>query len=447
MFDGMKRRGAVETTLVLAVALSCFPAALPASASATDAIPNCANSKRIQNLPVFAIALSARGNVCWEAPLAVPALGEHTAAPPVAASGSAFLDSDGRLRAVSLAAGRQEWTWTSGSPAAIALLPIEGATVVVDDARSTYGIAPQSGHVKWRLAAPTGNGEGPIPAGNAAVMWTEASGAIRQVVKVTDGRIRWQRPVSAGPAASGGSLVQVESYYPAVVGNVAISTLTGGGLQAVNLQTGRELWSSAGPALSATAAGHLVLLTSAPNPAAAYDVQATAVDPATGHQLWQYGPFDPGGVSFVEVDGALLYENVGTTNPTLARIDPTTGQNLWSVPTYPNREVAANGGLVGLEQGGSILIARNLATGAVKWQVPTHITTLDANAQLLVVQGAAGADLVVENGGELAAFSATDGESAWTVALPASTAVDGIVATDGGLVVQVSGDQYAVGGH
>jgi hypothetical protein len=66
----------------------------PGPAGATS-IPDCPSSEPVRDLPVFAIAVSALGHVCWQVPLTEPEEDSHTFAAPLISGASAFFDADG----------------------------------------------------------------------------------------------------------------------------------------------------------------------------------------------------------------------------------------------------------------------------------------------------------------------------------------------------------------
>ncbi len=396
-------------------------------------------------MPVSAIALSARGRVCWQVPLTVPKEGTHTSNEPVTKGGTAFFSTDGEVRAVAVATGRRSWTWSSGSAERRLKVhsAVDGMVVVTKD-QSLVGLNESTGALRWEQPWPLGVGSSPRPTGDGGMLFSLFSGEVSQVVDSTSGRIRWQgrQAPMLGPGATP---VAAVLSGPAIVGDAVVSTLTSGGAAAVSLRSGSELWRSAGPFSQATAAGGVVVLTPPPGPAGAYEVQATAVDPASGRPLWQTAPFEPGGTSFSEAAGALVFGDFSRL-PTLARLDPMTGTDVWRMVTRPWRTVAAGDRLVGVEsgQGTTTVVSRDLATGAVRWETPAPFSVQNTNFQLLPVQSEGGDVIVLVVGRDLTAFESTTGAVAWTFTLPGSALLDGITAADGGLMLQASGCEYRV---
>lgn len=418
-----------------------------APSSAAASVPDCSASKSIKDLAVYAIALSTRGRVCWQVPLSVPAEGTHTSAEPFAAGGRAFFSSDGEVRAASAATGRREWTWSAAGsrPRAVSVVVAAGDTLVATKDGSLVGLDVRKGSVRWERPGPPGGSPWPLPTGDGGVLYTLYSGEVSQVVDSTDGRVRWQGPKAPTPGGLGATPVAAVVSGPAIVGDAAVSTLTSGGVAAVSLRSGSELWRSADPVLKATAVGGVVMLTPPPGPSGAYEVKTSAVDPTSGRPLWS-GPFDAGG--FSDVRGAVVYQDFAR-NPTLARLDAGTGQELWRVTTRPWRTVASGDQLVGVESidgnGPTTVVSRDLTTGALLWQTPAPFTAQNTNFRLLPVHGPAADVVVLVHGNDLTAYDATSGTVAWRFTLPPSALLDGIAVIDGGgLVLEASGCKYRV---
>jgi outer membrane protein assembly factor BamB len=221
---------------------------------AATVVPDCAASKSIENLPAFAVAVSARGRVCWEAPLAVPPVGAHSSSPPLAADGTVFLGSDGRVRAVSLADGRQEWS--SGAVAELVVSAADSTVVVTKHSaphRSVVaGLDGQSGALRWQRVLPPENGLAPTEDGG--VLFTAYSGVVSQVIDDADGHVRWHHPPPPRPTDGG------ELDEPFIADDAVVSPLPDGGVDAVSLRTGMDMWRRAGPIAGVAPAGELVVL-------------------------------------------------------------------------------------------------------------------------------------------------------------------------------------------
>lgn len=435
--------------MCLAAAVSaagCGNASTVTPGAATDA-PSCATSKPIKHLPVAVVGVSGQGRVCWETPLNVPPLGAHTGSTPVVTGGSAFLGSDGQVFAVSVGNGQRARTWSAraGSRSATAMVSAGDGVVIVKRDGLLIGLDERTGAKRWERVVPP-EALGPLSSGDGGLLLVLRSGEASQVIERSDGRVRWQRPPQPpiGGQPSGQPLAT--AYDPVIVGDVVVTTLTSGGVEAVSIRTGASLWRRAAPVNQLTAAAGLLVVTPPPGPPGAYNVPAAALDPATGRQLWQSRPFDPGGAKVSDVGGALLYQDI--VDPTLARLDPVTGQERWRVATRPVHQMAAGGGLVSLESAQytncpCTFVGRDLATGAERWRTPAPSTASSAYATFLGVQGPAGELVVLIEGAELTAFDVTRGTLAWHMVLPASAVVDGITAVAaGGLVLQLSDCRY-----
>jgi outer membrane protein assembly factor BamB len=214
----------------------------------------------------------------------------------------------------------------------------------------------------------------------------------------------------------------------------------------------------------AVPAGNLVILTPPPGGRPApYDISATAVDGATGQKLWSYGPFDPGAGRFAMAGQALLYTNTETptvpgqsqgTPGRLARVDPVSGRNLWSISTGPFQVIAVGDKIVSLETttfstGPATeysLVGRDATSGRTLWTTP-DASGYCAGNQLLTIPSPDGDLVIVVDRLDVSAFSATTGHKLWTVTLPGSDILDGVVAAGSGLLVQTSDSQYQLQGH
>lgn len=451
-------KSALVTTAVVLCLVGCGPSST-GPRSAEGSIPDCAVSNQIQDLPVFAIGVSARGRVCWQAQLNQPT-GNHLALQPILVDGGqVFLNSDRQLFALSVVNGRQNWTFAKGASDREAVannqvfnqaVATAGGVVVASSQHAFVGLDEHSGSVRWRHPYPAGFccGVPALATGDGGVVFANDAGEPVGVIDIVTGRARWQHPQPAPPQGSG--LVSVNVYGPVIAGGTIVAPLTSSAVEGVSPRNGTALWHSPGPALRATAAGDIAVLTPpAGQGVLSKGVVATAVEAASGRPLWQYGPFtEPG--RFSQVGGALIFSD--DSKPGLARIDPATGRDLWrTTDTYPVTEVAAGGVLVSLESAGNHLppftvVGRDLATGRVLWRTPSQLANVDST--LVALQTPSGGIAVLSGAGTTAftsAFDATSGQVVWQLSLP--FVLDAITPVAGGFVLQLSEAALRVQGH
>lgn len=445
--------------LVAAVAGGCASASTSGGGSVASSIPTCSFSQPVRDLPVFSVGVSAVGHVCWETSLTTPAVGSHSYSSPLAASDRAILDSDGDVFAVGLADGRVEWEWKSGSPRsngdnlggnqtiAVAQGVVITTRVAQDNKGYVVGLDERTGHLRWQRPEPAQIGEGPYDSGNGSVVFTSYRGTVVEVLDDQTGSVLWSEPEPSLPAGSG--LVSVASLFSSVAGVLVVGS-PDGGIDGVDPATGKIKWHYAVPVHTMTVVAGVLLLTELHLGAGPITQTTIALDPTSGRTLWSLGPARDV-PSYTGAGTALMSMLWGTQSDSLSRIDPFTGQPMWSARADAYAvatlgAVTADVENTSYQSGAGYVVGRNSATGATMWKTLIGGTNL-IHASVFSLQSPTGPVFAVQNGEQLTGYDAHSGLRKWEIDLPSDTLVDGTAATTTGLVIQVSGSQYFIEGH
>ena len=374
------------------------------------------------------------GTAAWAAQLPGTSLTGQSLQ-PVAVGGLAVFAFGNVISARRLTDGRQVWQRVYAEPAGSSAGDVGGlwawhGELIALIAPTNLGqrpvdmrvqaLSPATGAVRWTADLGPGdlyNDQEITPGGVLAVL-TETGGAgglgKLMAVDLNTGRLLWSRPygqqeLTDGPDAVGTVIVMAER-----------GTVTG-----FDARTGAVLWSHGGmpgPAGSVAGPGDLVLLydlfqqTPGGRPVPSSQLfPVTALDARTGAVRWRV--LTAGPVSQLSAaDGLILIGTSGTYR--LQAVSPA-GRVTWSVPEYvanPVTWVDTGTDLVyvssepnemapGSAPVPTKLVDRRLATGAVRWSTP--------------LSGSAGAQVVWPYGGNLVAIEEPD-----TSATPAALAVD-----------------------
>jgi outer membrane protein assembly factor BamB len=440
-------------------------------------VKNCGRSVPVQPLPVLAVGIDWQGNVCWETSVTGPPPSDlfHSSSSPQYDDGTAILSSDGQVIALSPVDGHRLWMWDSGAqgvnsdgygPGGFLIDTTDGVVVATTKDQGYVGLDVKDGVQQWTRSGTSSHDVGPLPSGQGSMILAYPTGQVSELFDIHTGHVVWHDPQTTPSNITSGavSVIQVEGYPPVVADTTIVSPQTDHSVSGVSLATGQTVWTDPGPVLEAVAAGNVAILTPPPGThPAPYDISAYAVDSATGHKLWSYGPFDPGAGRFEMAGQDLLYTNTGIpAGPAqgqgipgrLTRVDPDSGRDLWSVSTAPFQVIAAGDEIVSLESpifsAGSdteySLVGRDAASGRTLWST-ADASGYSASNQLLTIPSPDGDLVIVLDRLDVSAFSAETGRKLWTVALPNSDILDGVVAAGSGLVVQTSDSQYQLQGH
>ena len=430
----------------------------PKLASTASSIPDCGASRTVDDLAVFALGVSARGRVCWQAPLGTSAEDAHSFSSPLLSGGAAFFASDSAVYGVDLTNGRGLWRWDSGDPLRVGGAPggtytIAAADGVVVAAQGTVpaplfvvGLDQRKGARRWRSPQPSGVSSGPIDSGDRSVVFTAYDGRIVEVLDDATGSVRWSARPPPAPPGNGG--VEVTQLFATIAGTLLVKSPQGG-VDALSAATGQLRWHFSGAVNWEVAVDGLVLITPLPG-AAPFTVTTTALDPATGRTVWSVGGVEAPSL-WSDAGGALMRIDYGPQSGHLRRVDPKTGRTLWDVTaqayaTADGGNVVADIESTGYQSGAESIVGRDRTTGSVVWR--TAITTPNLiDSDLFALDGPTGRVLVIKGFGQISGFSATSGAQLWQLNLPSDTSIDGYAAASGGLVVQVSQTKYGIEGH
>jgi outer membrane protein assembly factor BamB len=91
-------------------------------------------------------------------------------------------------------------------------------------------------------------------------------------------------------------------------------------------------------------------------------------------------------------------------------------------------------------------VGRDASSGRTLWTTP-NASGYSAGNQLLTIPSPGGDLVIVVDRHDVSAFSAATGRKLWTVTLPSSDILNGVVAAGSGLVVQTSDSRYQLQGH
>jgi outer membrane protein assembly factor BamB len=344
----------------------------------------------------WALEVTSTGQVRWQTPLPMQEgiFGEGTA--PLVAGSIAIFSQDDVVYALRLADGHRLWSW-SGGQLIQDVFQWHGLVVVYATGSrlaSLTGLDAVTGQIRWTRQAAEA-----VPGDVAATADGGLAMVPLEVVNLSDGRVRWTRPVGvAAMAVTGASVL--------AAGN--------GRLTSYDDQTGKVRWTEA--------------LT---------PIQLAA------------SPGEPGleaGAGLAYLTGVQQPAATGPGTPVLLGINAVNGQLKWRFTHTPAVSVKTLGpGLVSVDSGNGITWLDDLspATGRLRWQrTITGSTgqTFFADGQLIAVTSTASTSTGSSERpwavppGLLTAIRSANGHRAWHVRLPAVVSFP-LLAVPGGLLV------------
>jgi len=309
-----------------------------------------------------------------------------------------------------------------------------------------------AGRVTWQVSLPVdaslpySAGEAPAPLAVGGLSLFPDGDAL-YALRLTDGRTTWHRAFAAARNPGTGAVTGLWAWHGSVIvllgvdsaapSLVALNPATGAvrwraGLGAVPLEFGTAWLTSDGVAMAATGAQGRTL---------------TAIDLATGKRLWSRAyPHTPIPV----LAGTTLVvetKTSGTSPATLTGLRARTGATLWSRTGFPNwvTILAAPGGRV-LVDGINVLppppkkatvypvIALSAATGTTLWQLKTkdNVSALwPQGDQLVIASGEYGVSYVQDPGARLTLADLETGRVRWSVPEAAEPYATTLIAPDG----------------
>lgn len=380
----------------------------------------------------WAAEVTSAGQVAWRTPVPVRGTaGFGPAIPPLVAGTVGVFAQDGKVHGISLADGREAWSWGDGEPV-YGMWRWQSLVVVLTqqvgaNARLT-GLDAANGGVGWTRRLPGGllGGQFTTADGGLAILGTNG---VLQVVDLGDGRVRWSRFAGRWPG-----LAAADGVVMFAMGE----RLTG-----YDDRTGTIRWKLSGlpGQTQVQAMAGLALVTS--NGSGPFTRTAlVAVDPANGRIAWQ---FDPGpAVTPLSAGPAGLAAATYVPARRFYLLDPRTGRPRWGVTTAAvntvplvtrTRVISVEGGMAGFPT--VRLVSRSAASGAVLWA--RRLSTTPAGVQpVLLRAGDAVVQTAPRRAGQpapLLAYDLATGKPAWTADMPTFVQVPP-VPVHGGLLVQ-----------
>jgi outer membrane protein assembly factor BamB len=268
------------------------------------------------------------------------------------------------------------------SPTATPALPTSSqVTAYVGAGDHVYALDGHTGAVKWTYVTGHGTAFGGIDnvAVMAGVVFAHGTGATSDgqptrglyALDAATGALRWtlQPPVAqaGGPNALGSA-----EPIAAIAGMVYLFAQGGqvpGGVYAVDLASGKVVWSMNTGSSSVTVDGQAVYVTQALGGSSAQgpmDDVLTALDRTTGAQRWQLH-----GLGGVALFGDLLYARSFSSPETLSALDTATGAVHWTRPMESQDASLSVIGMTLYMAGQSGVSALDPSTGQERWHYDT----------------------------------------------------------------------------
>ncbi len=199
-------------------------------------------------------------------------LGDRATSPPVIHQGMVYVgDVDGVLYAVDAAKGELRWKFESGHTIYAAATIIENGLLLANEAGDVILLNFQ-GQKQWAWTARN-------RLNAAAAIWNKLA-----IFAGCDGFIHGI-DVATGNEELKIALKEPAGATPLIVGDVAIIGTGGGRILAINLSTGKEVWSYTGPAADMVYAAPVLYKK---NVIVGIGDQLHAIDAATGQKKWVY---------------------------------------------------------------------------------------------------------------------------------------------------------------
>lgn len=331
---------------------------------------------------VIVLALIVGGAVAWRAG-SERGTGGRSTQPDVAwtlDAGSAAFAADGnlyvqggRLEAVDPLTGAQRWRYAGDAYARLPGVPNGRVYAVEEGAGRLSMLDSATGTVRWRYESGYRRLARPVEAGGAAFLLDAEANLI--ALDAATGAVRWRHTTGLEPTAPG----TTRGMPPLPADGVVYLIAPDGRLVAVEADSGTVRWEMPGLGRewgSVLVAGRIAF--------AVNDVGVTAVDTATGRQLWSRKP--PGNwfsASCLTVHGDTAY---ALGEDRLEAVDASTGTHRWTatIPAARFRTWADNGRAIhpcnplvladgAIYVGHQSLVSLDAATGQRRWTVDTDM--------------------------------------------------------------------------
>jgi outer membrane protein assembly factor BamB len=375
----------------------------------------------------WAVDVTDRGRVRWQTSLTRRPDDAGQSVPAVVVGSVSVFAQDGIVHGLSLATGRQLWSWAGGQTVD-GMWRWQHLLVVLTDqvsgqARLT-GLIAATGAVRWVIRMPRYGLLGSQSATSDGGLAIVRSDGVVQVVSMSEGRVRWSRHLGRSAAlATAGRLV----LY-----------VTGSRLQAFNDRTGRFGWALPGmpPDPQLQVVGGLTLVISGEQ-GPGIPTTLTAIRAPAGRIAWRFDPGMP--VTVLSAGPAGLAVATYVPDRRLYLLDTRTGRVRWRVTTAvaPNtaplvtqsRVVSAVGGVVGFTA--QRLVSLDAASGRIAW---AHRLTGVPQGPVLGVAGDAVVQTDPSGAGQAApllAYRLAGGRTAWRAVMPAFVGLPPVQAGSG----------------
>jgi outer membrane protein assembly factor BamB len=299
------------------------------------------------------------------------------ASSPAVATGRVFAgDGAGIMRALSLKTGAPEWEFTAGGP--IYSTPAVGRHRVVFASTdgSVYAVRTFSGSKVWQFKTPKPIVTSPVIFSN--MVYIGAGDGKFRALGLTSGKLKWEFPGVGG-------FVQARPLY---CNGKIIFGAWDGSLYALNATNGQLLWKwpdensgdgrvTYSPAAAWSAAADQKLFVAAP-------VRLmTALDMATGHEIWRIGGWRVSGSIGLSDDGSRFYARATAIGAILAfATDTDPPGKLWETDAHFGGDF--NSSMLVEKQGvlycgtkNGLLLAIDPRSGTLLWEHKLGVTVLN----------------------------------------------------------------------
>jgi outer membrane protein assembly factor BamB len=394
----------------------------------------------------WAEEVTLTGQARWRTSLATYPVDDRSVSSlePLVDGPAAVFAQDGSVRELSLASGRQLWSYAVGQSVS-GMWQWRGLVVVLTGVVSEYaqltGLDAATGAVRWRLTVPgTGVVSMPVATTDGGLAMVRADGTL-QVVSMATGAVRWMRPDASWLSLStmgseetttvNGLSASADAQGLTAAGDVLIAVGNYGTI-GYDDRTGRQRWEIASQLALPVGPQPLfadgdVVLASGNGGYVQFDA-LSAIAPASGRVAWQAVFNSPQDLLVLPVAGPAGVAVAAGRG--LYLLDPRTGRQRWrESASADSPELVGASAVVTIEEdsgGGYRVLDRNAADGRVRWSVPGLSQSAMAAGLVFVQNPTVPA---------LDAYRLSTGALAWQAPFPAGYLVR-LAVVPGGVLVQ-----------